>query len=164
MREWRGSKAFNPSHILSFFLLFLYAKKKHSWDLLVRSALIENHCSYFFFVRTHLQHSLLFLRYEWLLLVFVCIGRDIPSANKILQDVVNNIVEEYLQPHVNHLIPKEDWSSSKERWSNFGWFTTKGQVWWHLSLEWDDATTDLKGERLLKDNRKLQFTTRIDSH
>ncbi|XP_015765502.1 PREDICTED: phosphoglucomutase-2-like [Acropora digitifera] len=34
--------------------------------------------------------------------------RDIPSANKILQDVVNNIVEEYLQPHVNHLIPKED--------------------------------------------------------
>ena len=46
----------------------------------------------------------------------------------------------------------------------FGWFTTKGQVWWQLSLEWDDATTDLKGERLLKDNRKLQFTTRIDSH
>ena len=33
---------------------------------------------------------------------------DIPAANKTLQNIVDRIIQEFLQPEVNNLTPKQD--------------------------------------------------------
>ena len=40
---------------------------------------------------------------------FSCFSLDMSTAMEILQNVVNNMVQEFLQPDVNNLTPKQDW-------------------------------------------------------
>ena len=39
---------------------------------------------------------------------FSCFSLDMSTAMEILQNVVNNMVQEFLQPDVNNLTPKQD--------------------------------------------------------
>ena len=39
---------------------------------------------------------------------FACFSLDMSTAMEILQNVVNNMVQEFLQPDVNNLTPKQD--------------------------------------------------------
>ena len=40
---------------------------------------------------------------------FSCFSLDMSTAMEILQNVVDNMVQEFLQPDVNNLTPKQDW-------------------------------------------------------
>ena len=40
---------------------------------------------------------------------FSCFSLDMSTAMEILQNVVNNMVQQFLQPDVNNLTPKQDW-------------------------------------------------------
>lgn len=42
------------------------------------------------------------------IMCFFTFSVDIPTANQTLQNIVNRIVQEYLQPEVNNLTPKQD--------------------------------------------------------
>ena len=53
---------------------------------------------------------------------FLSFSVDIPTANETLLNIVNTIVQEWLRPDVNNLIPKQDWKLlhfSFKRWRRY---------------------------------------------
>ena len=55
------------------------------------------------------MNSIYYLRLIAAFHSFSCFSLDMSTAMEILQNVVNNMVQEFLQPDVNNLTPKQDW-------------------------------------------------------